>query len=159
VPDETRDLYFDDLQVGDSFVSRTRILTETDLEAFADISGDHSPIHTDEDYAKTTPFGRRIFHGPFGVAAAMGLYTEIPELTRASLVLTDISAWSFHSPLFVDDHVRLEMTIAELRLTSSGRQGFVQREMRLINGANVLVQSGRLGLLMAVRPVELYVRR
>ncbi len=40
-----------------------KTVTEADMLAFAAISGDFDPVHVDEEYAKTTPFGRRIVYG------------------------------------------------------------------------------------------------
>jgi len=41
----------------------TRELTQSMLNAYADASGDHNPIHIDEAFAKTTPMGGTIAHG------------------------------------------------------------------------------------------------
>ena len=48
--------------VGDS---RTLIktITEADVRLFAEVSGDHNPIHLDQTYAAQTRFGKRIVHG------------------------------------------------------------------------------------------------
>src|SRR5579862_1339113 len=52
----------EELQVGMS-ASYERIVTTTDIEAFAAVSGDHNPVHLDEEFAKTTRFKGRIAHG------------------------------------------------------------------------------------------------
>jgi 3-hydroxybutyryl-CoA dehydratase len=41
----------------------SRRLTQKMLNAYADASGDHNPIHIDLDFAKTTPMGGTIAHG------------------------------------------------------------------------------------------------
>ena len=41
----------------------TRTITQEQLSAYADASGDHNPIHVDEDFARTTMFGGTIAHG------------------------------------------------------------------------------------------------
>jgi acyl dehydratase len=51
-----------DLPVGRSFIVR-KTVTETDVVLFAGVTGDFDPMHVDEEYCKTTPFGRRIAHG------------------------------------------------------------------------------------------------
>jgi 3-hydroxybutyryl-CoA dehydratase len=50
-------------------VSRT--ITQEQLRAYADASGDHNPIHVDEEYARATPFGGTIAHGML-VASLIG---------------------------------------------------------------------------------------
>ena len=51
-----------DLKIGDSF-STSRKVTDELVRKFAEVSGDYNPIHLDEEFAKTTRFGRRIAHG------------------------------------------------------------------------------------------------
>lgn len=53
---------FEDLQVGDA-AEHARTVTEADVQAFAEVSGDRNPVHLDEAYAATTPFKTRIAHG------------------------------------------------------------------------------------------------
>lgn len=52
----------EDLKIGDKvFFSKT--ITEADIVLFAAVSGDNYPLHMDEEYAKTTRFGKRVVHG------------------------------------------------------------------------------------------------
>ena len=55
-------LFLEDLTVGQS-AELSREVRESDLVDFAAVSGDHNPVHLDEAYAATTPFGGRIAHG------------------------------------------------------------------------------------------------
>ncbi len=52
----------DDVRPGFE-VSYTRTVTDDDIRAFAEATGDHNPLHLDDDYAADTPFERRIVHG------------------------------------------------------------------------------------------------
>lgn len=52
----------EDLKVGMS-ASFAKTVTEADIVLFAGVSGDNNAIHTNEEFAKTTPFGGRIAHG------------------------------------------------------------------------------------------------
>ena len=59
--------------------SLTHIVTDEDVRKFADVSGDHNPVHLDEDYAKQSRFGRRIAHGLFGASFFSSLFgTRLP---------------------------------------------------------------------------------
>ena len=63
-----------DLKVGDTF-STTREITDEVIRAFAEVSGDHNPIHLDEQFAAKTRFGRRIAHGALSgafISAVLG---------------------------------------------------------------------------------------
>jgi 3-hydroxybutyryl-CoA dehydratase len=65
---------FDDIAEGMSG-EFTKTLSDSDVRTFADVSGDHNPIHVDDDYAKTTIFGGRIAHGMHTasmISAALG---------------------------------------------------------------------------------------
>jgi len=65
-------------RVGEK-ASLTRTVTEQDITAFARLTGDTNPLHLDDDYARTTRFGRRIAHGLLtaGLISAV-LGTELP---------------------------------------------------------------------------------
>src|SRR6201996_2946485 len=59
--DEPR--WFDQVEVGDTWRSQSRTVTETDVVNFASLTGDFNPLHVDHKYCRTTPFGRPIAHG------------------------------------------------------------------------------------------------
>ena len=55
--------WLEDYAVGETLVSPARTLTESDVHAFAALTGDWHPLHTDVPYASASPFGERIAHG------------------------------------------------------------------------------------------------
>jgi 3-hydroxybutyryl-CoA dehydratase len=63
----------DDFHVGDRVVTRARTIDQSDISAFAGLTWDFYPLHTDEQFARTTRFGGRIAHGPLVYAVAVGL--------------------------------------------------------------------------------------
>jgi 3-hydroxybutyryl-CoA dehydratase len=50
------------IEIGDTGTF-TRTISEQDVFAFADASGDRNPLHIDEEYARRSIFGRRVAHG------------------------------------------------------------------------------------------------
>ena len=56
------ELYLEDLHLGQS-AEVSREVTDADVRAFAQVTGDDNPLHLDEAFASTTPFGGRIAHG------------------------------------------------------------------------------------------------
>ncbi|MGI9413389.1 MAG: MaoC family dehydratase [Hyphomicrobiales bacterium] len=54
--------FIEDLEVGMA-AEFERTVTSSDIEVFADVSGDTNPLHLDDDYAATTMFKSRIAHG------------------------------------------------------------------------------------------------
>ena len=69
------------------------------LAACADLSGDHTPVHVDEEYATASHFGGLVAHGLFGLAIADGLKTQSDYrfLPGMSLGWT----WDFVAPILV----------------------------------------------------------
>lgn len=51
-----RGKFFEDWKVGDEIETGARTVTETDIVLFAGLSGDHNPLHTDEEFAKKSVF-------------------------------------------------------------------------------------------------------
>ena len=81
------------------------------VRGFADVTGDHNPIHVDDDFAKKTKFGQRIAHGGilFGIISKV-LAMEMPG--PGTVYLTQVI--NFRAPVFINDTVTLEATITEL---------------------------------------------
>ena len=70
---------YDELQAGQSFVSRGRTITEADVVGFAALTGDWHPQHSDAVWAAGSAFGERIAHGMWGaglISAVLG--TRLP---------------------------------------------------------------------------------
>ena len=103
-------LYFDELSIGQS-AEATHVVGEHDLEAFAAVSGDTNPVHLDEAYAATTPFGGRIAHGMLTaayVSAVLG--TKLPG--PGAIYLSQ--QMRFRRPVRIGDEVTARVTITAL---------------------------------------------
>jgi acyl dehydratase len=137
------DMFFDDFQVGQKFVSPNRTVTETDLSMFNMLSGDWHPVHSDEEYAKGTVFGTRILSGIFGIAIMTGLSGKFGVFDRSVLAMLSLEDWFFHKPIMVGDTLHIEMTIIEKRPTSKGDRGIIDRKYLLLNQRGEVVQEGR----------------
>lgn len=144
-------IYFEEAEVGMHFAVEGRCVTEQDLLGFAAISGDQHPVHTDAEWAATSPFGQRIAHGPFGIALAIGLFAKIDAFRDTAIAMTDLSEWQFRAPIYIGDTLSLELTIVGKRTTRSGR-GIIDRRMRLIKQNGTVAQEGLSGMLIAHRP-------
>lgn len=69
---------FDELEVGMT-ATFSKTVSEEDIKLFAILSGDTNPIHLDEEYAKTTPFGGCIAHGAIcAIIISAAVATQFP---------------------------------------------------------------------------------
>lgn len=93
-------LSYDDLEIGMK-ASFSKTITETDVYLFAGISGDFNPMHVNEEFAKLTPFGKRIAHGVLPqslIAPVLGM--KLPGLGTIALeVKTRFKAPTFLATL------------------------------------------------------------
>ncbi len=101
---------FEDLKVGMS-ATTSRTITETDLRNFSGVSGDTNPMHLNEEYAKTTPFGACIVHGLLTaslISAVVGTRLPGPGVIYLGQTL------KFLAPVYVGDTVYATATVKEL---------------------------------------------
>lgn len=100
-----------DIKIGDSF-SRSRLVTDELVRAFAEVSGDHNPIHLDEEFAKTTRFGRRIAHGMLSGAFISAVMGE--ELAARKVVYLS-QTMKFVKPVYIGDTVTTTSMVKKIR--------------------------------------------
>ena len=71
-------ILFEQIKVGMN-VSYSQTITDIDVKSFASISGDHNPIHLDDDYASKSPYKKRITHGLISASFFSALFgTKLP---------------------------------------------------------------------------------
>ncbi len=140
-------LTFDQLNEGDTFISPARTVTEADVIGFAGLSGDYNPLHTDEVFAASGPFGERIAHGMLVAAMATGManWTGIFEGTTLALLEQVIR---YKGAVKLGDTVNLELSVAEKRPTSKQDRGIVIFDTQVLNQDGQPVQEGQWTLMM-----------
>src|SRR5687768_13544274 len=147
----TPEKYWDDAREGDTCVSPTYVVTEARINAYAELTGDFTPVHIDEAYAKTTPFGTRVAHGLFGLSIADGLKTRSPLTFVPGMSLG--WEWSFVAPIRLGDTVRVRFHVASKRESKSKPGwGIVILPSELINQCGEVVQKGEHRLMIPKRP-------
>jgi acyl dehydratase len=141
VPTSTR--FLEDLEIGDFWASQGRTITETDLVTFATWSGDMHPLHTNEEYAKGTEFGGRIFHGPGALAIAFGLEMAVGWKDRSAIAFLGIQDWRLMAPVRVGDTISVREEVVELRPSATkADRGVVKTRVELLNQRGETCQSG-----------------
>jgi 3-hydroxybutyryl-CoA dehydratase len=134
--------YLDDLQPGQEFISGGRTITEADIMAFAGVSGDFSPLHTDEQWVREhTPFEGRIAHGLLVLSASSGLRT--PGLDDLEVIAYLEEARSFVAPTYPGDTIRARWTVRDLRRSRSRpTAGVVTVDVEVFKQDGSVVQRG-----------------
>lgn len=142
-----RGLTFDEFEIGVTYKSQARTITEADVASFAGLSGDYNPLHTDAEFAKTTPFGERIVHGMLTVAISTGMsnWTGLFEGTTIALMEQNIQ---YKAAVRFGDTVRLVMEAIEKKETSRPERGIVKFAARMLNQHDELVVDMVWTLLM-----------
>lgn len=143
--------YLEDLTAGDAFTSAARTITESDVVAFAGLSGDFNPIHTDVEFARDTPYGQRVVYGLLGLSMLTGLLDRTGLFSGTAIAMLGIRDWTFTAPLFIGDTIRFRLTIVDVRRARSGDRGVVQRYFELINQRDEVVQKGHIDILVRAR--------
>lgn len=144
-------LYFDDLEVGQEWISGGRTITESDIVQFAGFSGDFNPIHIDHEFAKTTPFRRPIAHGFAVFSIGSGLGVQIP--TIRTIAMLKVKFWNFVLPVFAGDTIKMTSRVVEKTLRGRGKRGEVVWYRGITNQEGKIVQEGEIVLLIECRPL------
>ncbi|MDL1899107.1 dehydratase [Anaerolineae bacterium CFX7] len=147
---KTRGLTFDEFNVGDVFASQARTVTEADVVAFAGISGDFNPLHTDAEFGKTTPFGERIAHGMLIAAISTGMANWLGVFEGTTIALME-QVLQYKGAVKFGDTVHLELTVAEKKESSKPDRGVVIFSARVLNQENKIVIDGTWTTLMKRR--------
>ncbi len=134
----TTGLFFEEFEIDTVYKSQGRTIAESDVMAFAGLSGDFNPLHTDAEFASTTPIGERIAHGMLTVAISTGMsnWTGIFAGTTIALAEQNIQ---YKAVVKFGDTVHLEMRVIEKRETSKPDRGIVKFAAQMINQHGDLV--------------------
>ena len=104
-------VYYEDLQPGQS-ASMEKTVTERDIQAFGEATGDFNPVHFDEEYARTTLFRGRVAHGVLSIgfiSAVIG--TRLPG--EGTIFVS--ASIDFKGPVRIGDTVVTTCTVKEIR--------------------------------------------
>ena len=135
--------FLEDLSVGQE-ASMSKTVTEADIVAFAEVSGDKNPVHLDAAYAANTMFKERIAHGMLSagyISAVFGMKMPGPGSIYISQTL------NFKAPVKIGDTVVTTVKIVEI-IPEKKRARF--ETVCSVNGKPVL--AGEATLMIPVRP-------
>ena len=110
----TKQKFFEDFQVGETFRSPSRTIHDGHFLFFAGLTGDAHPIHYDDEYCKKHRFGKRVTHGLLlSSMTALG-GSELSNQVEESMVAFVSQSSRFLKPVFIGDTLYPEFQVAEL---------------------------------------------
>ena len=101
---------FDDIVVGQA-ASLERTVSESDVQRFAEVSGDYNPVHLDEEVARRSQFRGRIAHGMLSasfISAALSAKLPGPNVIYLSQFLR------FLKPVRLGDTITVHLEVLEI---------------------------------------------
>jgi acyl dehydratase len=145
-------LYWEEWKIDAVFESAGRTVTEADIVAFAGLSGDYNPLHTNEEFCRNTQFGTRIAHGPLVYAIAAGLLFQLHLYDDTLIAFLGFESLKFTKPVKAGDTIHARVRVLEKRETSSPGRGVMKRELQVLNQRGEVVQEGVQAFLLKRRP-------
>lgn len=145
--------FLDDLEVGDRWETRGRTIVEADLLTFGTWSGDMHPLHTNEEYARRTEFGGRIFHGPGAMAIAFGLEMSLGWKLGSAIAFLGIREWNLLAPIRIGDTIHVVEEVIDVRTSrSKPDRGVVATRVQILNQTGLVCHEGIWTVLLRRRP-------
>ncbi|MBQ1712413.1 MAG: MaoC family dehydratase N-terminal domain-containing protein [Firmicutes bacterium] len=147
---EPKGLYFEDYEIGKEYVTQNRTVTESDVARFASLSGDFNPLHTDDEFGKTTIFGTRIAHGALGLIISQGLL-HLMNFGDGTVVRTSDMTVKYPAPLRIGATVRAILIPDEKLPGPEDGTGIVKQTVLLVNQDDAVVMESHQTVIVRTR--------
>ncbi len=139
---------YDDFELGREYYTPARTITEADVVNFAGLSGDFSALHTNEEYAKNSPYGTRIAYGALTYIISTGLVCQTGMFDGSYIGLLGCE-FKFPHPVRFGDTITCVLIPLEKRLTSKPGRGVIKFGVKTTNQHGELVADQVWTILMA----------
>ncbi|HLF17131.1 MAG TPA: MaoC family dehydratase [Candidatus Thermoplasmatota archaeon] len=145
-------LWFEEFAPGAVLRHREEVaVTQEDNAAFCRLTRNTQPLHLDEAYARTTPFGRVVVNGLYTLSLAVGV--SVRDTTEGTLVANlGYEAVEHPKPVFPGDRLRFETEVVDKRPSSKPGRGVVTLLHRALNQAGDEVCRFRRTVMVQGRP-------
>lgn len=143
-------LYFDDFRVSDRFQSPSKTVTDAHFLFFAGLTGDNHPIHYDDEYARSTAFGRRVAHGLLVMAMTAVGASPLAHRLHASMIAFVEQGCRYLKPVFIGDTIYPVHEVASVERRAD--RGLLRLSTRINNQRGDTVLEGYHVYLLRCRP-------
>lgn len=144
-------MYFDDLKVGMTVEIAPAVIEKEKMIAFAK-TYDNIPLHTDEEYAKASPFGALIAPGVMSFMSVWAKYLE-KDFFGEELLAGKSTKIEWLKPVFAEDVLTGKATITRL-FKRSAKNGLVEITIEAFNQNGVAVLTDVTEAIVKCRKVE-----
>lgn len=144
-------MYFDDLKTGMAVDTEPAVIRKDKMIAFAK-DYDNIPLHTDEEYAKTTPFGKLIAPGIMSFMSVWAKYLEV-DFFGEELLAGKSTKVEWLKPVFADDVLTGKAEITNL-VKRSAKNGLVEVTIIIHNQNGEPVMTSVTEAIVKCRPVS-----
>lgn len=142
---------FDQFADGEVIETCARTITEADVVAFAALSGDWNPLHTDSVWAANTPFKERIAHGMLVASVATGLANASGVFEGTTIALLSMTnKWT--GPVRFGDTIHMDMKVANKKETGKPDRGVITFANTVRNQKGDAVMEGEWVVMMKRGP-------
>ncbi len=148
---ESRGRYFEDWEIGDEIETGHRTVTETDIVIFAGLSGDYNPLHTNEEFAKTTIFGTRVAHGFLVHSISVGLINQTGFFDGTVMAQRGHRNVMFTKGVVAGDTIYAKVKIVEKNDMKKPDRGELVFDVEVINQKGEVCSKSTRALLMKKR--------
>lgn len=148
----TAQIWFEDFIPGTVLMSPPRIVALSDIDRYAELTGERHPVHMDEDFARAAGFRGRIAHGLFGLALIEGLKAGLGCFEQSVVASLGWDKVRFRAPLEPGDAVHLELTLVEKRPSSKPGRGVALEHGALVKADGTVATSGDHTIILLSRP-------
>lgn len=139
---------FDQFTVGDTLTTESRTVVREDISQFAELSGDHNPIHVDEAFGEKSDFGRNIAHGLLVQSIATGLAMQTGFVDGTIIAFRALST-KFSLPVFIGDTIHVKLDVTEKKPNRRMQGGNIILRYSVINQEGKAVQRGEWTIIVA----------
>jgi len=144
---QERGRYFEEFELGDTMVTQEHVVTEEEIVAFARLTGDDNPLHTDHEYTKTHMFGQPVAHGLLVLSIASGLSWQLGFMQETVLAFRGLE-WKFSRPVFIGDRIRVKAEVYQRKAMPRLGGGAVIFDVKVLNQDDDVVQRGKWNVLV-----------
>ena len=144
-------MYFEEFNLGSKITIEPAVIEKDDMIAFAK-KYDNLPLHTDEEYAKTTIFGQLIAPGVMSFMSVWAKYLE-NDLAGNELLAGKSTKIEWHKPVFANDVLTSTCTVSKLEKRNA-KNGLVELTFEVFNQNGELVLTDATEMIIKCKPLD-----